>query len=288
MNKKEKETKETKETKENKSHIFIYILLIIGLIIIYSRYIATTGIQIKEYSVINNKIPKSFKGFKVVHFSDLKYGSTTDQKYLKKLVNKINELNPDIIIFTGDLISSNYKLTDNDKKSIIENLNKLDPKIDIYSIRGDNDINETYNSIITQTKIIEINNLNKLIYYKGDTPIMLIGLDDSINGNQSLDMAFNYEENNYYKILIAHEPDTYEKIKDKNIDLFLAGHSLNGQVRLPFIGSIYTPTGAKKYYDSKYKIDNTEIYISNGLGTSKIPYRLNNRPSINLYRFYNN
>lgn len=285
MNKKEKETK---ETKENKSHIFIYILLIIGLIIIYSRYIATTGIQIKEYSVINNKIPKSFKGFKVVHFSDLKYGSTTDQKYLKKLVNKINELNPDIIIFTGDLISSNYKLTDNDKKSIIENLNKLDPKIDIYSIRGDNDINETYNSIITQTKIIEINNLNKLIYYKGDTPIMLIGLDDSINGNQSLDMAFNYEENNYYKILIAHEPDTYEKIKDKNIDLFLAGHSLNGQVRLPFIGSIYTPTGAKKYYDSKYKIDNTEIYISNGLGTSKIPYRLNNRPSINLYRFYNN
>lgn len=282
MNKKEK------ETKENKSHIFIYILLIIGLIIIYSRYIATTGIQIKEYSVINNKIPKSFKGFKVVHFSDLKYGSTTDQKYLKKLVNKINELNPDIIIFTGDLISSNYKLTDNDKKSIIENLNKLDPKIDIYSIRGDNDINETYNSIITQTKIIEINNLNKLIYYKGDTPIMLIGLDDSINGNQSLDMAFNYEENNYYKILIAHEPDTYEKIKDKNIDLFLAGHSLNGQVRLPFIGSIYTPTGAKKYYDSKYKIDNTEIYISNGLGTSKIPYRLNNRPSINLYRFYNN
>lgn len=285
MNKKEKETK---ETKENKSHIFIYILLIIGLIIIYSRYIATTGIQIKEYSVINNKIPESFKGFKVVHFSDLKYGSTTDQKYLKKLVNKINELNPDIIIFTGDLISSNYKLTDNDKKSIIENLNKLDPKIDIYSIRGDNDINETYNSIITQTKIIEINNLNKLIYYKGDTPIMLIGLDDSINGNQSLDMAFNYEENNYYKILIAHEPDTYEKIKDKNIDLFLAGHSLNGQVRLPFIGSIYTPTGAKKYYDSKYKIDNTEIYISNGLGTSKMPYRLNNRPSINLYRFYNN
>lgn len=282
MNKKEK------ETKENKSHIFIYILLIIGLIIIYSRYIATTGIQIKEYSVINNKIPESFKGFKVVHFSDLKYGSTTDQKYLKKLVNKINELNPDIIIFTGDLVSSNYKLTDNDKKSIIENLNKLDPKIDIYSIRGDNDINETYNSIITQTKIIEINNLNKLIYYKGDTPIMLIGLDDSINGNQSLDMAFNYEENNYYKILIAHEPDTYEKIKDKNIDLFLAGHSLNGQVRLPFIGSIYTPTGAKKYYDSKYKIDNTEIYISNGLGTSKIPYRLNNRPSINLYRFYNN
>lgn len=285
MNKKEKETK---ETKENKSHIFIYILLIIGLIIIYSRYIATTGIQIKEYSVINNKIPKSFKGFKIVHFSDLKYGSTTNQKYLKKLVNKIDELNPDIIIFTGDLITSNYKLTDNDKKSIIENLNKLDPKIDIYSIRGDNDINETYNSIITQTKIIEINNLNKLIYYKGDTPIMLIGLDDSINGNQSLDMAFNYEENNYYKILITHEPDTYEKIKDKNIDLFLAGHSLNGQVRLPFIGSVYTPTGAKKYYDSKYKIDNTEIYISNGLGTSKIPYRLNNRPSINLYRFYNN
>ena len=89
----------------------------------------------------------------------------------------------------------------------------------------------------------------------------------------------------FRKVYTSNDP---KKIKDKNIDLFLAGHSLNGQVRLPFIGSIYTPTGAKKYYDSKYKIDNTEIYISNGLGTSKIPYRLNNRPSINLYRFYNN
>ena len=283
MNKKEKE-----EVKEKKSHIFIYILLILGLIIIYSRYIATTGIQIKEYSIISNKIPESFKGFKIVHFSDLKYGSTTDQKYLDKLINKINELKPDIIVFTGDLISSNYKVTDKEKTNIINSLNKLNPQIDTYSIRGDNDINETYNSIITQTKIVEINNLNKLLYYQSDTPIMLIGLDDNLKGKQSLEMTFNYEENNYYKILLAHEPDTYDEIKDHNIDLFLAGHSLNGQIRLPFIGSVYTPNGSKKYYDSKYKIDNTEIYISNGLGTSKLPYRLNNRPSINLYRLYNN
>lgn len=280
--------KEEKQESKSKSHIFIYILLILGLIIIYSRYISTTGIKIKEYSIINNKIPESFKGFKIVHFTDLKYGSTINQKYLDKLINQINQLNPDIIIFTGDLISSDYKLTEDNKKNIIESLNKLNPKLNTYSVRGDNDINENYNSIITQTKIIELNNLNKLIYYKGDTPIMLIGLDDSINGNQNIEMAFNYEDNNYYKILLTHEPDSYEKIKDKNLDLILAGHSLNGQIRLPFIGSIYTPNGAKKYYDAKYKIDKTEIYISSGLGTSKIPYRLNNRPSINLYRFYNN
>ena len=148
-----------------------------------------------KYKKIYDEFIKKYEEIHVNPWHEISKDELND--IYKKLVNKINELNPDIIIFTGDLISSNYKLTDNDKKSIIENLNKLDPKIDIYSIRGDNDINETYNSIITQTKIIEINNLNKLIYYKGDTPIMLIGLDDSINGNQSLDMAFNYEENNY-------------------------------------------------------------------------------------------
>ena len=87
-----------------------------------------------------------------------------------------------------------------------------------------------------------------------------------------------------YKINIMHTPDTFDDIKNYNFNLVLAGHSHNGQVDLPFYGAIYTPKGAKKYYKPYYKIDNTDLYISSGIGTSNYNFRLFNRPSFNLYR----
>ena len=66
----------------------------------------------------------------------------------------------------------------------------------------------------------------------------------------------------------------------------MAGHSHLGQIRLPLIGAIYTPKGSKKYYDEHYKVNNADMYINGGIGTSVIEFRLLNKPSINLYRFY--
>ena len=96
-----------------------------------------------------------------------------------------------------------------------------------------------------------------------------------------------FEDNNesMYKIILVHEPDISDKIiKDYSVNLILAGHSHNGQVRLPIIGPIYTPPYSKKYYDNYYDIDGTNLYISSGIGVSTVNYRLWNRPSINFYR----
>ena len=84
---------------------------------------------------------------------------------------------------------------------------------------------------------------------------------------------------------MVHEPDiTFDIVNDYSVNLILAGHSHNGQVRLPIIGAIYTPPGAKKYYDEYYSVSGTDLYISSGIGVSSINYRLFNRPSINFYR----
>ena len=88
-----------------------------------------------------------------------------------------------------------------------------------------------------------------------------------------------------YKIILVHEPDISDNIVDNyNVSLILAGHSHNGQIRLPVIGAMYTPPYAKKYYDEYYNIGNTDLYISSGIGVSTINYRLFNRPSVNFYR----
>ena len=85
-----------------------------------------------------------------------------------------------------------------------------------------------------------------------------------------------------------HKPDDIIDINTKNYNLVLAGHSLNGQIRLPFIGCIGSkPKGAKKYYNPYYKVKESDLYISSGIGTNSSNFRLNNKPSFNLYRIVN-
>lgn len=279
----------TKEDKKEttKKHYFTWLLLIIGILFIYARYLGTSNLVIKEYSIINEKIPLNFHGLKIVQFSDLHYGTTIKEEELKNVINKINELNPDIIFFTGDLIDNSYKISEDEEKLIAKELNKLKSNIGIYAVRGNHDINDNFENIIKNTNIELLNNQNKLLYFNNSsTPIMLIALDDNLKGTQNIDNAFNFEDNDYYKILITHEPDDYDKLP-KNVNLFLAGHSHLGQVRLPFIGSVYNMEGAKKYKEEKYEIDETNLFISGGLGTTKIKYRFLDKPSINFFRLYN-
>ena len=90
-----------------------------------------------------------------------------------------------------------------------------------------------------------------------------------------------------YEILLIHEPDFIEDVDYGKFDLVLAGHSHNGQVRLPLIGAIIKPVGAETYYDEYYSFGNTDLYVSSGIGVSRVNFRLFNRPSLNFYRIVN-
>ena len=91
---------------------FILIsILIISLILIYARYIGTTGLITKEYKIETRSIPESFDGLKIVHFSDLHYLRITNKDTLKKITEEINQINPDIVFFTGDLIDKDFEPT---------------------------------------------------------------------------------------------------------------------------------------------------------------------------------
>ena len=73
-------------------------------------------------------------------------------------------------------------------------------------------------------------------------------------------------------------------LNKREVNLILAGNSLGGQINIPKIGGIIKVNGSKEYIDNYYKINNTDLYVSSGVGTRKYPYRLFNHPSINLFR----
>lgn len=269
--------------------IIVSIIIFASLTVLYSKYIATTGIETREYRVESSILTSNFSGLKVIHFSDLLYGSITDMKDVKKMVEKINILKPDLVLFTGDLISPKYKLKEEDKKNIINNLSKIDVSIGKYAIYGDYDFDlNSYEDIITSSGFKLLNNEYEEIFYKTQESMYIVGLPSSIKSNIDMEKSFEFysDENRKYTIVMVHEGKSIKYIDNSTheVDLILGGHSLNGSVRLPFIGGILKEENVYKYDDELYERGITKIYISGGLGTHEYDFRLNNKPSFNLYR----
>ena len=139
INKKTKKTiKEAKSQKRKKCvrKVLLVIFIIIALLITYARFIEPNIIRVKEYKIETPKITENNNGLKIVHFSDLHYESTITHNNIEKVINKINFLNPDVVVFTGDLIEEKISLTDSEVKYLISELTKIKTKLGKYAVLG--------------------------------------------------------------------------------------------------------------------------------------------------------
>ncbi len=258
----------------------IFLCLIILFVVIYldARYLNTTGLKVNEIPIYIDNFYDDYNGFKIAHFSDVLYGSTTDINSLKKVVTKINELNADVVIFTGNLLYNDNINTEETEK-ITKELSNIKAKLYKFAIIGNNDQDylSTYQSILNESSFTLLDNTNKLIYNNSSIPLNFIGLTNTDN--------LELYNNEYFNITLTHYPDNIKKLD--NTPLVFAGHSLGGQIKIPFIGGLIKTEGANTYLDSYYEVNNTKLYISNGIGTTKLKIRLFNKPSITLYRLYN-
>ncbi|MDD2181362.1 MAG: metallophosphoesterase [Bacilli bacterium] len=280
------------------------IILLFLLIFAYAYFLGTKGLIVNEIKITNNSLPDNFHGFKIIHISDIHYGRTVDVKKIKKIVDKINLLKPDIVLLTGDLLDRSIKLSDIQTEELIDNLKNIDVSIDKYAISGNHDYDydiKSWLSIIENSDFINLNDKYELIYNLGNVPIVVNGMSSNLHGELTVKeklKPFNdlMSDNDIvdidrvkpvYNIMMMHEPDYINDFERNQFNLILTGHSHNGQVRLPFIGALVKPVGAKEYYDEYYKLENTDLYISGGLGTSILDVRLFNKPSFNFYRLSN-
>ncbi len=262
--------------------IILITLILIFSILLYSRFIGIKGLKTNEI-IINGNIENSYEGLKIVHFADIHYKKVITEEKIEKLIKEINKLKPDIIVFTGDLTDKDYNLKGKDIKFLINQLSKIETKYGSYAVLGDQDIpnKETIHNIYIQSNITLLEDKKTIIQNENGDKILLYGT--SVNSKKRINTN---EENIPYKIVLTHQPDNTDKIleEDNSISLILSSHSINGSINIPIIKHLFLPKGAKKYYKPYYKINNTDLYISNGIGLNKINFRLFNTPSINYYR----
>lgn len=280
----EKEERKVKIKRITKKSLMIGIPIIIFLSLTFFilRVVGNMGIVVREYPVYKESLPNDFNGFKIVQFSDIHYNSSSSINTIKKMVNLINKTNPDIVLFTGDLIDSDYQIDDSTLETIMSEFNSINAKIGKYAIRGEED-KENFNKVFDNSnfKILE-NTVEKI--YLNNSSIDLLVLDETYSKENIV--GYNSE---IFTIAIIHKPDLTERLmKDYNVQIIMAGHSHNGQIVLPLIGALMRKEGAKKYPSSHYTINNTDLYVSGGIGNSGNNFRLFNHPSINFYRLRTN
>ncbi|GGP14608.1 metallophosphoesterase [Oceanobacillus neutriphilus] len=254
----------------------------------YAREIEPSLLTITEESITSPQIPAAFNQFKIVQFSDTHLGFHYEIEQLESLVSKINNLKPDIILFTGDLVDDPNNYHWNDK--LIQLLQQLDAPEGKFWIYGNHDHGGYGTDILHETfeaadfKLLQ--NSSSRIQRK-DASFILAGLDDAMLGNPDISRALEERTDSDFTILLAHEPDLADTVKNYPVDIQLSGHSHGGQVRLPFIGDLYTPAYAEKYVQGKYTIsDKLTLYVNSGIGTTRLPYRFLCRPELHVFTLH--
>lgn len=256
--------------------ILFFVTLLAIFFIYQNNYITTT-----EYIIANNKIPKSFDGFKILQISDWH-----NKDFGTQLFAKIEKSNPNIVVLTGDFVDAYSP----NKKLAVKFIEKLTEKYPVYFITGNHEEalfrrKRLMQEITKEPGIIYLENTSAEIR-KNNEQITIYGIKDyAYNKNVDFDMKETIDEDNTnFSILLAHQPQHFNIYSKYNVDLVLSGHEHGGQIRLPGIGSIYSHQGwFAPWTAGKHKLNNSTMIVSRGLGNSELfPIRLFNQPELVL------
>lgn len=268
----------------------VIIALIISSIFLYSIYYRVEHVRINYKSIYNEKITESLNDVTLGFISDIRYNEFMNYDRLEKMIKKYQNTNTDVCIFGGDLFSDRLLVDINEEviSSLTTLLKNIEAPLGKFAILGDCDTkNEEHKKIVEQIltdadfEIIS-NNLIQIRTSQHSDSLSLIGVDAYINNEVNISSHSSQLEKENFRLLVTHCPDFIQQgiIDISNFDVILSGHSLGGQIYLPLLGGMVHQEGAIKYYHGAYQINQTKLFVSNGLGTINIDMRLFAPPEI--------
>ena len=254
-----------------------FILITIILVILISGLI--NPLTVAEYTITDASIPEEFDGYTIVHISDLHNKSFGNNE--KRLIKKIKDCNPDLILLTGDMIDSTCNDIDN-ITYLIEGLHDICP---IYQVDGNHEKDDMvlFSQLCSMYKeygVVDLNDSNAYINRENDS-IYLGGV--SMSTYPSTDYVTTPPKDTY-SILLYHNAGAFEITSQLNYDLILSGHTHGGIIRLPFVGGLINPDislGAE-YESGYYTLNNSTLISNRGLGDSVIPRFYNSREIVSI------
>lgn len=267
------------------------LLIWISLIIVFIAFCIwqNNSIVVSNFVYHNSKLPVDFNNNKIVHISDLHNKMFGEEQ--SKLLNQIENLSPDIVIVTGDLVDRR-KFDLDTAMWFIKGAVKIAPT---YYVSGNHEAwSGQYSQIKQQLNDVGVYIMDDtaLDLSIGSSTIQLLGLSDPdfytsdyLEGTDTSNLEEQlgqWSDSDKFQLLLTHRPELFDLYCENKIDLIFAGHAHGGQVRLPFIGGLFAPDQGlfPKYTSGRYSKRSSTMYVSRGLGNSIAPIRVFNRPEI--------
>lgn len=271
-------------------------LLIPPVFIITGTIWGRNRLEVNSIEIVFDKLPREFDGYRIVHISDIHARSFAGREdFMKEAVDKINSLNPDLIAFTGDLIT----LTPDEIDNIAHSLMSLMAKDGVVSVLGNHDYC-TYSDADKETKKQHLNDVKakekalgwqlllneNSIIRRGADSIAIIGVENTsplkmFDSNGDLTKASDGTEG-MFRILLSHDPMHWEaEILGKDYPLTLSGHTHAMQVSI--LG--WSPSRLIfKQNRGLYSKNGQHLYVNIGLGETIFPARIGAHPEITEIR----
>ncbi|MBE6847414.1 MAG: metallophosphoesterase [Ruminococcus sp.] len=256
---------------------------LVAVILIPVCVFSNTHLTVTEYDFAHADIPEGFEGYRIVHLSDLHNAVFGEND--EKLIGKITELAPDLIVLTGDMIdASNH--TDYDKALLL--MKQLPDIAPTYYVFGNHELElpkDKTAEFVAMAEVCGVHYLNDeqtVLQAENGDEITLIGLNDRSLDTLTLHHMVEWEYRRKFHLVLAHEPQLLSHYAKADVDLILSGHAHGGQFRLPFVGGLYAPDQGlfPKMTEGLHEKNGTAMIISRGLGNSAFPVRLGNFPEI--------
>lgn len=259
----------------------VLTLLLVGISMINVAFAP----RLKELTIPIKKLPAELSGFTIVQLTDLHIESPKSAKWLSSIVDRTNALKPDLIVITGDLLDENIC----EVNGYCEILKKLKSKYGLYGITGNHEFYAGVDMFMNVAKEINMTVLRNQHISIANNSIELVGIDDpqghrfgdpqarTFGGKGSdLDSAIMGVDLTKPVILLAHQPDIFDRAVNAGVDLQLSGHTHAGQIPpVDLIIQLYF-----KYPYGLYHKDSAYLYTSSGTGIWGPPMRLFSRSEI--------
>lgn len=274
----------------------LWFMLFPWLAWLYGTLVERNRFRVKRIEIVSQTLPSSFDGYRIVHISDMHLMSFAGrERALERAVGKINALEPDIIAFTGDLVTLGPEELD----GLQDILSAMKARDGVYAVLGNHDYSEYRRHDSQQARRESLEVLKRRIremgwqlllnenhsIVRGEDKLSVIGVEN-ISGNRSFRTYGNFQQarigaDGAYKILLSHDPSHWraEVVGKSDVDLTLSGHTHAMQISL--LG--WSPSSLMyDEYRGLYNQGEQYLYVNTGLGQTAVNARFGATPEITL------
>lgn len=253
----------------------------------YARFEAT-WVHVTRHTLAVPRLPAPFAGMKVALISDMHHGPFNTRSLLRTAVDRTNALRPDLVALPGDFVQghngSHYA------GPCLRELGRLRAPLGVFAVPGNHDYwggIQVLRRAIADSGIVDVTNTGRWVE-RGGSRLWVGGVDDLWEGRPHLPAALGDATTADACLLLCHNPDYVETLRDRRVGLVLSGHMHGGQIVIPGVGYHRIPSRyGLKYLQGLVRTPHTQVFVSRGLGTTALPLRFRCRPEVNLLTLTN-